>query len=175
MARARKAVQREIRCYLCGHAFVVPARAMSTSCPGCNKAIKVEDLYIKSYMPINAVQTCGTIKITRRGHVAARSIQAGDGIVCEGAMEGNVTSLGSVHLGPKAEWRGKALHSESLVIENGAVLIGRVTVPWQTEVKPPKTNATKPSATKPSAPTPTVRTHATANSKARPVRKVRRK
>ena len=59
---------------------------MSTTCPGCTKAIKVEDVVVKSYTPVNNLQTCGMIKITKRGRVAARRIQCGDGIICDGAI-----------------------------------------------------------------------------------------
>jgi hypothetical protein len=81
MAKTRKGVKRTIRCYLCGHGFEVSSRAMSTTCPSCHKAIKIEDLIVKSYVPVNQVQTCGQIKVTKRGRIVARTVQSGDGIV----------------------------------------------------------------------------------------------
>ena len=77
MARAKP--KRFIRCYLCGFAQEVSSRTMSTTCPECHKAIKVEDVVIKTYLPVNDLQTCGKIKITKRGRVAARRIQSGEG------------------------------------------------------------------------------------------------
>ena len=103
---------------------------MSTPCPSCNKALKVEDVVVKSYVPVNDLQTCGKITITPRGRVAAKRIQSGEGIECEGVLEGAIETPRSVTLGPKASWKGTLLCSGSLVIEDGAKLVGAVKVPW---------------------------------------------
>jgi len=124
----RKANGREIRCYLCGHPFEVSAKALSTTCPGCHKAIKVEDMVVKSYVPVNDLQTCGKIRVTRRGRVAARSVQTGAGLLLEGTVEGSVVSDGSIKLGPKSNWKGKALKGRTLLVSEGAVLDGFVQV-----------------------------------------------
>ena len=143
MARLRAAAKRTVRCYFCGHGLVVSARAMSTTCPGCHKAIKIEDLVVKSYVPVVDLQTCGQIRITKRGRVAAKLIQSGDGIICDGAMEGVVETDGDVMMGPKAFWKGKTLQSRSLEIAAGAKLVGVVTVPWHRPQPDEKTTARK--------------------------------
>jgi hypothetical protein len=130
MAKPGKGARQEIRCYLCGHRFEVSSKAMSVTCAKCNKAIKVEDIVVKSYMPVNDVQTCGSIKVTRRGRIAARMIQSGEGIESEGTVEGSIETEGSVHLGPSAVWKGKTLRSRSLAVEDGAQINGRIRVPW---------------------------------------------
>ena len=130
MAKAKPSTRRTVRCYLCAHRWEVSARTMSTICPGCNKAIKVEDVLVKSYLPVNDLQTCGSIKVARRGRVAARNIQSGGDIECEGSIEGIVETDGDVKLGPKSSWKGKSLQSRSLAIDLGAKLNGVVTVPW---------------------------------------------
>ena len=130
-SKAKTGVKRTIRCYLCGRESEVSARTMSTTCPGCNKAIKVEDVVIKTYLPVNDLQTCGKITITKRGRVAAKRIQSGEGIECDGAMEGLVETDGVVKLGPKALWKGSHLCSRSLNITPGARLVGVITVPWK--------------------------------------------
>ncbi|MHC4949174.1 MAG: polymer-forming cytoskeletal protein [Planctomycetota bacterium] len=104
---------------------------MSTTCPGCHKAIKVEDVVVKSYLPVNDLQTCGRIRVTRRGRVAAKRVQSGDGVICEGTIEGSIETDGAVELGPKATWKGKKLQSRSLAIANGATLTGVICVPWE--------------------------------------------
>jgi hypothetical protein len=124
---------------------------MSTTCPGCHKAIKIEDLVVKSYIPVVDLQTCGKIRITKRGRVAAQRIQCGDGIECEGTMEGSIESDGDVTLGPKALWKGKKLQSRALHIAPGAKLVGVVTVPWR-RIEP-KTPTTKKTTTKKTAAT----------------------
>ena len=143
---AKAAATRTVRCYICGHRLRVSLRTLSTACPGCNKAIKVEDVVVKSYTPVFDLQTCGKIRITKRGRVAAKRIQSGDGIVCEGVMEGNVETDGQVRLGPKASWKGESLQSRSLAIADGAKLLGVVTVPWH---RPEPKKPTRPPTAKP--------------------------
>jgi hypothetical protein len=133
MAKAKSSPRRTIRCYLCGHRFEVSLRTMSTTCPKCNKAIKVEDVTIKTYLPVNDLQTCGKVTIVKKGRVVAKRIMSGEGIYCEGAMEGAVETDGEVVLGPKASWKGEHLYSRSLSIADGAKILGIVTVPWQRE------------------------------------------
>jgi Zn finger protein HypA/HybF involved in hydrogenase expression len=130
---SRKTVRQGIRCYLCGQRFEVSAKTMSTTCTACHKAIKVEDVQIKSYLPVNDLQTCGHIKVTKRGRVAAKRIQSGRGIECEGTLEGSIEADGSVHLGSKAAWKGALLQSGSLKVDDGATLVGHVSVPWERE------------------------------------------
>jgi len=130
--RAKKGAseRRRISCYLCGHELEVSGMAMSTTCPGCHKAIRIEDLIIKSYTPVNDLETCGRIHVTKRGRVAAKRIRAGDGIACEGVMHGAVETAGDIEFGPKGEWKGDILRSRRLIIVDGVKLDGRITVPW---------------------------------------------
>ena len=130
MAKKKTPALRKIRCYLCGRAFEVSAKAMSSTCPGCNRAIKIEDVVVKSYVPVIDLQTCGKIKVTKRGRVAAKRIQSGDGIDCDGSIDGCVETEGEVRFGPKATWKGKTLQSRSLAIADGATLQGSIIVPW---------------------------------------------
>ncbi len=134
----KPSVKRKIRCYLCGWRLEVSSKTMSTTCPGCNRAIKIEDVLVKSYVPVNDLQTCGRIKITNRGRVAAKHIQSGDGIECEGSIEGSIESEGCMRLGPKAAWKGRALQSQSLAISEGATLHGDIIVPWSRGEGPPE-------------------------------------
>ena len=129
-SKTKAGSRKTIRCYLCGQELEVSTRTMSTTCPGCNKAIKVEDLLVKSYLPVNDLRTCGKIKITKRGRVAAKLIQSGEGIECEGAIEGDIESDGHVWLGPKASWKGKVLRCGSIDVAVGATMIGELKTPW---------------------------------------------
>lgn len=126
---ARATPRRTVTCYFCRHRLEVSGRALSTACPKCNRAIKIEDVTVKSYLPVNDLQTCGQIKVTKRGRVVARRIQAGDGITCEGTLEGAVETQGPVRLGSKSTWKGQSLHSASLRIDDGAKLLGLIQVP----------------------------------------------
>ncbi len=132
----KPSVRRNIRCYLCGRPMEVSSKTMSTTCPGCNRAIKIEDVLVKSYVPVNDLQTCGRIKVTKRGRIAAKHIQSGDGIECEGSIEGSIESEGCMRLGPKSNWKGRALQSQSLAVSEGATLHGDIIVPWSREENP---------------------------------------
>ncbi len=156
---------RAVRCYLCGYRFTVSLRAMSTTCPGCNKAIKIEDMVVKTYVPVVDLQTCGRIRITKRGRIAAKRIQCGDGITCDGAIEAAIETDGDVSFGPKSSWKGTTLQSRSIKVAAGAALLGVVKVPWQrpevnkkenqktagTKKTPTRKAATKKSSTKQAA------------------------
>ena len=131
--------RRDIRCYLCGHRFEVSARTMSVPCPKCNKALKVEDVTIKSYLPVNDLQTCGRIFVTKTGRIVAKLIRCGDGIECEGTIEGAIESDGKLVLGSKSSWKGQTLFTKSLELADGAKLVGYVKVPYA----PPKENDPK--------------------------------
>lgn len=123
--------KREIRCYLCGHRFDVSTLTMSVPCPKCNRALKVEDVVVKSYVPVNDLQTCGKITVAKNGRVVAKMIRSGEGIECEGTLEGTIETDGDMVFGPKASWKGKTLCSRRLVIAEGAQLMGAIKVPWQ--------------------------------------------
>lgn len=124
-------VRRPIRCYFCGNRFEVSTRTMSVPCPKCNKALKVEDITVKSYLPVNDLQTCGRITIAKNGRVVAKVIRAGDGIDCEGTLEGALETDGPIVLGDKASWKGKSLMCRSIAIAEGAKLVGYMKIPWQ--------------------------------------------
>lgn len=130
MAKAKAPARRTIRCYLCGHRSDTSARTMSTTCPKCNRAIKVEDVTVKTYLPVNDLQTCGTVTITAKGRVVAKRIQCGGDLVCDGTIEAKIEADGEVTLGPKASWKGESLRSSALTIADGAKLLGDVTVPY---------------------------------------------
>ena len=126
---AKPAATRDVRCYDCGHRFEVSVRTMSTPCPACHHPLKIEDVVVKSYLPVNALQTCGKIRVTKRGRVVAKRIESGDGIDCQGTLEGEVETPGNITLGPKAKWKGSVLHAPSLTITDGAVIEGVLRIP----------------------------------------------
>jgi hypothetical protein len=140
MAKSTATSRRDIRCYLCGHRFEVSTKTLSVPCPKCNKALKVEDVVVKSYLPVVDLQTCGKIIVQGSGRVVAKMIRSGDGIECDGTLEGTIETDGEMNLGPKAYWKGASLSSRSLNIAEGAKLIGIVKVPWQRSGGEPRKN-----------------------------------
>lgn len=81
---------RMVQCYHCRHRFEVGGRAQSTSCPGCNKPLRVEDLvYDKKKSGIGRIkiQTCGSVTVKKGGRITAELVEAHGGIVCHGTIE----------------------------------------------------------------------------------------
>lgn len=79
-----------VQCYHCRHRFEVGGRAQSTSCPGCNKPLRVEDLvYDKKKSGIGRIkiQTCGSVTVKKGGRITAELVEAHDGIICHGTIE----------------------------------------------------------------------------------------
>ncbi len=118
---ARATSPRTVQCYHCRHRFEVSARAESTSCPGCNKALYVGDIDVPGQRgPIREIRTCGRITVGKKGRLICESIEAHGGIDCLGIIDSKrIISGRRVTLGPKAQLKGM-LQAPALVIEGGA-------------------------------------------------------
>ena len=81
---------RMVQCYHCRHRFEVGGRAQSTSCPGCNKPLIVEDLTFdkkKSGIGRIKIQTCGSLTVKKGGRITAELVEAHGGIINHGTIE----------------------------------------------------------------------------------------
>lgn len=115
----KKPVQRTVQCYHCENRFDVSAKAMTVSCPACNRPLMVEDVVIKTAHAVRKLQTCGRIVIQRRGRVMADLVVGQEAIEVMGILETKQAKAGAVYIRPKARWRGDC-HARSVVIEAGA-------------------------------------------------------
>ncbi len=120
---ARQSGPRNVRCYHCGRPFEVGARAMTTSCPGCFKPVRVNDVVVKALEAVKRIQTCGRVVVHKTGRVFAQLVEAEGGVVVEGLLEANVVSRGPVHIGAKATWKGDC-RAPSLHVELGGKIVG---------------------------------------------------
>lgn len=122
MARkAKNAGPHLVQCYLCRHRFEVSGRAQSTSCPGCNKPVIVDNKVIDKIMyGLAEYRTCGSITIKKKGRLMAEHIVAHGGIVCDGTLEAKKVLSGKpVVISKTATWRGD-LQAPSLDLKLGA-------------------------------------------------------
>lgn len=120
-----------MQCYHCRRRFEVSARAESTSCPGCNKALFVGDIDVPGQRgPIREIRTCGRITVGKKGRLICEFIEAHAGIECLGIIDSKKIIAGNrVVLGPKAQLKG-VLQAPTLIIEGGAKIIsGGMAVP----------------------------------------------
>jgi len=120
---ARNKGPRLIQCYHCRHRFEVGGRAQSTSCPGCNKPLIVEDLvYDKKKSGIGKlkVQTCGSVTVKKGGRLTAELVEAHGGVNCQGTIEAKrVISGKAVVLGKTGLFYG-TLHAPGVEMALGA-------------------------------------------------------
>lgn len=87
---ARNKGPRTVQCYHCQHRFEVGGRAQSTSCPSCNKPLRVEDFVFdkkKSGIGKLKVQTCGSVTVMKGGRLTAELVEAHGGVTCHGTIE----------------------------------------------------------------------------------------
>ena len=126
---ARRSATRSIRCYHCAHRFGVSAKTESTQCPACNQRVVVGDIVVKSLLPVAAVQTCGHIKVMRKGSVIAQTVHAGDGLEVQGNLEGDVVCGGAVTIGRYARWRGDCSAVSVSIADGARIAGGRFAVP----------------------------------------------
>ena len=114
---------RTVQCYHCQHRFEVGGRAQSTSCPGCNQPLRVEDMVFDtkhSGIGRIKVQTTGTITIKKGGRVTAELVEAHGGIICHGTLEAKkVISGKTLVLGKTATFYG-TLHAPAVNMAAGA-------------------------------------------------------
>ncbi|MEM1212549.1 MAG: polymer-forming cytoskeletal protein [Planctomycetota bacterium] len=119
---ARPTGPRRVQCYHCGHRLEVSARAQSTSCPGCNKAIYVADLVLSKYDAVKSKQTCGKIIVKKKGRLIADLVEANEGIEVEGVLEAKQVISGQpVVIKKKAVFQGH-LQAPSCIMEEGATI-----------------------------------------------------
>lgn len=110
---------RRVQCYLCCHRFEVGVRAMTVSCPGCHKPLMVQDLVVKGLEAVKRLQTCGSLRIERRGRVIADLVQAHGPIEVEGTLHAKVVNGTRVYIRRTAHWKGDC-HAATVTIEPGA-------------------------------------------------------
>lgn len=120
---ARDATRRSVQCYHCAHRFAVGAKAISLPCPACHRHLHVDDVTVRNAHGVTRVQTCGRVLVERRGRLIARLIQAHEGLVVHGVLDGNVISGGPVVLASSARWKGDC-RAPRLVVEPGAEIHG---------------------------------------------------
>ncbi|MAE66551.1 MAG: hypothetical protein CMJ18_19960 [Phycisphaeraceae bacterium] len=149
---ARKTAPHSVRCYYCRRQFEVGARAESTACPGCGKAIIVGDVLVKQLKPVTTVRTCGRVVVHRKGRIIARDVEAHGGVEVMGILDANVVSGGPVVIGPKAQWNGDC-NAPSVVIKQGAQVNGQFVVPDPSVVRIAAPKPDEASATGDEAPT----------------------
>ncbi|XAL97934.1 hypothetical protein OT109_10015 [Phycisphaeraceae bacterium D3-23] len=122
MARkAKSAGPHQVQCYHCRQRFEVGGRAQSTSCPGCNKPVIVEDIVVdKLKAGLIELRTCGSITVKKKGRIMAERIEAHGGIICDGIIDAKKVLSGRlVVIGKSATFKGD-LEAPGLDLKLGA-------------------------------------------------------
>jgi hypothetical protein len=96
---------------------------MTTSCPGCNKPVLVDDVVVNKLEAVRKIQTCGRVVVQKKGRIHAQLVEAHEGVDVEGIMEANVLSGGPVRISAKAHWKGDC-QAPAVAIELGCQIAG---------------------------------------------------
>lgn len=111
-----------VNCLYCGKAIEIGRKAMSITCKYCHKPLKLEDVQIKTYEARRNIDTVGVVTIEKKGNAVVDRILCG-GAVVRGRVKGDITSRGTVLVGPEAEITGDII-APALAVGAGAILEG---------------------------------------------------
>ena len=134
VAKSPPAESREVLCHHCNRPIDVAIGAMTVNCRHCHRRVVLEDLKIKAYHAVVRLETAGKVEVLAKAQVVAE-VRVNEFIV-KGKVKGNVTCLGPVRLGKKAEVLGD-ICCRSLKVELGAVIEGFVEVDPSYQPAPP--------------------------------------
>ena len=125
MANGSTSARRRILCTHCALPLEVDEAAKSVSCRHCHKRVITEALTVKDYVAMRRLNTANRMHITKKGIVFA-SVRA-DELAVDGVLEGNVLSLGGIHLGKRARVKGD-LRALRLSVDVGAAFVGEMRI-----------------------------------------------
>jgi DNA-directed RNA polymerase subunit RPC12/RpoP len=123
VAKPAPPASREVLCHHCNRPIEVAIGAMTVNCRHCNRRVVLEDVKIKAYHAVLRLETAGKLEIQRKGNVVA-DVRVNE-LVIDGKVKGNITCIGPVKIGKKAEVLGN-VSCRSLDIGLGAVIEGHV-------------------------------------------------
>ncbi len=112
-------------CTSCDQPMQIDVNAKSVSCRHCHARVITESARVTSYMAVRNFKVANHVHVTRKGLVFA-NIRA-DELKIEGRVTGNIVSLQGVHITKKASVEGD-VRASSLIVDNGAVLVGDIRV-----------------------------------------------
>jgi hypothetical protein len=112
-----------INCLYCGKPFEIGRKALSVTCKFCHKSLKLEDVQIKAYEARRNIDTCGVVTVEKKGNAVVDRMLCG-GAIIRGKVKGDITSRGTVLIGPEAEIVGDVV-APALAVGAGAILQGR--------------------------------------------------
>jgi hypothetical protein len=115
-----------ITCLYCRKPQDIGRKALSVTCKFCNKSLKLEDLAFKQYEARRTIETCGIVTVEKKANVVTDRILCG-GLIVRGKLKGDITSRGTVLVGPEAEIKG-SVTAPSLAVGGGAILQGQYSI-----------------------------------------------
>jgi cytoskeletal protein CcmA (bactofilin family) len=111
-----------VECIHCGHVNEISPKAISATCTGCRKAMRMDELRIKDYQARRVVETCSTLTVESRGDLRATTILC-NGAILRGKSTGEIKSKGPIMIGPEAEHTGN-VSAPTIAVPAGAILEG---------------------------------------------------
>ena len=111
-----------IVCLYCEKPQEVSRRAMQITCKYCYKSLRIEDIVVKQYEARRSIETCGVVVVEKKGNIVADRVLCG-GLIVRGKVKSQITSRGTVLVGPEADLIGD-VSAPTLAVGAGAVLNG---------------------------------------------------
>jgi hypothetical protein len=115
-----------ITCLYCRKPQDIGRKALSVTCKFCNKSLKLEDLAFKQYEARRAIETCGIVTVEKKANVVTDRVLCG-GLIVRGKLKGDITSRGTVLVGPEAEIKGD-ITAPTIAVGGGAILQGQYNI-----------------------------------------------
>jgi len=116
----------QIQCPNCLVKTARPRQATTATCSNCGKSVALDDrVFDQRYVFGGEVLTRGRIIVGPRGQVKANL--SGTEVIVEGSVEGDVKAVDKLYLGKNGKLSGNVA-AGSLVMEEGAILRGKVTI-----------------------------------------------
>jgi hypothetical protein len=115
-----------ITCLYCRKPQDIGRKALSVTCKFCNKSLKLEDLSFRQYEARRSIETCGIVTVEKKANVVTDRVLCG-GLIVRGKLKGDITSRGTVLVGPEAEIKGD-ITAPTIAVGGGAILQGQYSI-----------------------------------------------
>lgn len=126
--------RRTILCPRCDTSIETSVSAKSIPCPGCHRNIRTEDEVVSDYQARVEYYNEGHVEVAKKGIIIAEVRVRS--LVVKGEVKGPVRVRETAHLTKTGKVIGD-LSAPSLIIDEGAVLVGRVEIGPKRPAPPP--------------------------------------
>jgi hypothetical protein len=126
--------RRSLLCPRCDRAMEVSKLTKSTLCPGCHRTIRTEDETVSDYQARAEYFNEACVEVAKKGVIISEVRVRG--LIVKGEVKGPIRAREAVKIHKTGKVYGN-VSAQSLTVEEGAVLVGRVEVGPLRKIEPP--------------------------------------